>query len=151
MHYPTAFQNTALGLHLDAHPNGLPHENVSLFGQASLNGHSGNFDDSASASSDLSIDHFDVQEFQAHWSREQSLSAQIVPFWIEELALSATVATQADLGHFRQPATADALTGLSSAAALIGTDVNSAASRLVGTLDRADLNNPPDRVDSKPI
>lgn len=142
MHYPTAFQNTALGLHLDAHPNGLPHENVSLFGQASLNGHSGNFDDSASASSDLSIDHFDVQEFQAHWSREQSLSAQIVPFWIEELALSATVATQADLGHFRQPATADALTGLSSAAALIGTDVNSAASRLVGTLDRADLNNP---------
>ena len=143
MHYPTAFQNTALGFHFDAHPNSFPHENTSLFGHASFTGNSGNFGDSASASSDLSIDHFDVQEFQAGWSRDPSLPAQIVPVWAEELALSATVATQSDLAHFRQLAAGDVLTGMTSAAALIGsTEVNSAASRLVGTLERTDPNNP---------
>ncbi|MGP1383970.1 MAG: S8 family peptidase [Thainema sp.] len=128
MHHPIASQQTESGFHIEPNPYGFNPEHTPLLGHASFN--------IGTASSDLSTERFDLQSAQAGLSRSAALSTPLITFLSEELALAAA---PSDL---KQTGAGDVLTGLSAATALVRPTDASLQSRLFGTLDSTDLNNP---------
>lgn len=131
MHHSFTAQNTESGFHVEANPYGFSSENTSPLGHGSFH--------SPVSASDLSCDRMDLanlQTAQQHLSQGLRFFTPVSGAWDEKFALSTTES------DWSAPARGDRLTGMSSTTALLSPANVNSTTRLEGTLDGTDLNNP---------